>query len=328
MQKLVYSNSPHVKVNSSTRRVMAEVAIALLPACVAGVIFFGVSSLLVLVLATVAAVAAEVVYSLCCKKTIQTIIAEFDFSSVVTGLLVGMNMYADSRWYVPVLCSIFAIVIVKMLFGGTGKNVVNPAIAGRVFGTIAFGPALLGTMAALPSIDVIANSNFLAGATPLSALFGGSVSSLGNPIDLLLGTGVAGTIGETCKIALIIGGAYLCIRGILNFRWPLVYMLVTGLVTVMLNGFNFAYFLPSILSGGLVLGAIFMATDYVTSPVTKVGNYIYFVLLGIMTAVLRNALKSEVVSYVILLGNLVVPLIDRYIVRKPFGYVKPAKEAK
>lgn len=328
MQKLIYSNSPHVKVTSSTKKIMIEVSIALLPACIAGIIFFGISSLLILAIAVIAAVASEMVYSLCTKKSFKDIINDFDFTSVVTGLLIGMNMYNDSKWYVPMLCSIFAVVVVKMLFGGTGKNIVNPAIAGRIFGTISFGPALLGTMATLPVVKSIAGSFFTTGATPLSTIFGDSVSSLGNPLDLLLGTGIAGTIGETCKIALIIGGVYLCIRGILNFRWPLVYMLVTGLVTVVLKGFNFAYFLPSILSGGLVLGAIFMATDYVTSPVTKVGNYIYFVLLGIMTAVLRHVIKTEVVSFVILLGNLLVPLIDNYIVRKPFGYVKPVKEAK
>ena len=183
-------------------------------------------------------------------------------------------------------------------------------------------------------VSPITNGAVTAGSTPLQTLFNGNSNTLTN-VDLLLGTGVAGCIGEICKIALIAGGIYLVIRGVLNFRWPLVYIAATGVTAViiaLIGGSSFVdaleTFLPSILSGGLILGAIFMATDYVTTPNTKLGNYIYFVLLGVLTAVLRKAVKGEAVSFAILLMNLLVPLFDRYIRRKPFGYVKPQRVKK
>ena len=246
-----------------------------------------------------------------------------------------MNLYQNSKWYAAVLSSVFAIVVVKMLFGGTGKNIVNPAIAGRIFGYISFGAGFGGTMG-LDKVHFspISYGSVAAGATPLQAVLGDAKCTLNN-LDLFLGTGVTGCIGEISKVALLVGGIYLVCRGVLNFRWPLVYIALTGVTTVVIEliggaGIMVALdkFLPSILSGGLFLGAIFMATDYVTAPITKLGKYIYFALLGIVTAILRDAVGAEVVSFVILLGNLIVPLIDNYFVRRPFGYHKPAKEVK
>lgn len=341
MPQYVYSSSPHARnASSSTKRIMIDVCIALIPACIVGCILlsqvnasWGLSSLLVLVIATLSAVASEFVYLVCCKKNFESIVKDFDFTSVVTGLLVGMNMYATSKWFAVALASVFAIVVVKMLFGGTGKNVVNPAIAGRVFAFISFGSAFGGKIIAK---DVVAVSPItggqIVGATPLQSLLGGASSTLTN-LDLFLGTGVVGCIGEISKVALLLGGIYLVIRGVIKFQYPLVYILVTGVTTVVIalaqgkaNAFD--TFLPSILSGGLVLGAIFMATDYVTTPNTRLGNYLYFVFLGLITAVLRVAVKAEVVSFAILLGNLIVPLIDQYVVSKPFGWQKSAKEVK
>ncbi|MCH5159343.1 MAG: RnfABCDGE type electron transport complex subunit D [Clostridiales bacterium] len=364
MATYVYSSSPHIKSPNTTRRIMIDVCIALLPACIAGCVLMGVSnaaysmlgllSFMQLAICCVSAVAAEFVFLLCCKKSFKTILHEFDFTSLVTGLLIGMNLYPTSKWYVGVLASVFAIIIVKMLFGGTGKNIVNPAIAGRIFAFIAFGAAFGGAMgfvnpsngSAVSILSPISKGSVTAGATPLQILMGAEGESTLTNLDLFLGTGVAGTIGETCKLALVAGGIYLVVRGVLNFRWPLVYIATTGIVAVIIawiEGVNsletvngvmigikfeeaIGAFLPSILSGGLILGAIFMATDYVTTPNTKLGNYIYFVCLGILTAVLRKAVKGEVVSFVILLMNLLVPLFDLYIRRKPFGYVKPKKE--
>lgn len=350
MSNFVYSSSPQIKSRRTTKWIMADVCIALAPACIAGCIFFGWGAVLQLVLATVTAVIAEFVFQLCCKKDFKQILKEFDFSSLVTGLLIGMNMYSTSKWYVPILASLFAIVVVKMLFGGTGKNIVNPAIAGRVFAFISFGAAFGGTFSANPEMESVSQINVThkiqAGATPLQAIYNSDISNTLSNWDLFLGTGVQGCIGEVCKLALIIGGIYLIVRGVLNFRWPIVYMLATGVVTVVIawiEGCNnstiasssavgveftkaLGKFIPSILSGGLMLGAIFMATDYVTTPNTKLGNYIYFVLLGVLTAVLRWAVGGEVVSFVILLMNLFVPMFDKYICRKPFGYVKPKKE--
>lgn len=342
MSNYVYSGSPQIRGRRTTKGIMVDVCIALLPACIAGCILLGWGALLMLAIAALSAVSAEFVYKLCCKKTFEQILKEFDFSSLVTGLLVGMNMYANSKWYAPMLASVFAVVVVKMLFGGTGKNVVNPAIAGRIFAFISFGAAFGGTMhfvrADGTAAKVLSNvtGGYIQGATPLQALFGAETS--GNTLktlDLFLGTGVPGCVGETCKLALIIGGLYLVVRGVLNFRWPLVYVFTAGATAVVINwinGGNFAdavaTFLPNILSGGLILGAIFMATDYVTTPDTKLGNYIYFVALGVLTAVLRNAVKGEAVSFAILLMNLVVPLIDRVVVPKPFGHTKPSKTQK
>ncbi len=342
MSNYVYSSSPQIRSNVTTKRIMIDVCIALLPACIAGCILLGWKSLLILAIAALSAVAAEFVFLLCCKKTFQQILDQFDFSSLVTGLLVGMNMYANSKWYTPLLASVFAVVVVKMLFGGTGKNVVNPAIAGRIFAFISFGAAFGGTMHFVRPDGTAAKvlssvtSGYIQGATPLQALFGAETT--GNTLtnlDLFLGTGVPGCIGETCKLALIIGGLYLVVRGVINFRWPLVYVFATGVMAVVLNwadGLTFsqavATFLPNVLSGGLILGAIFMATDYVTTPTTKLGNYVYFAILGVLTAVLRKAVKGEAVSFAILLMNLTVPIFDRLFVRRPFGYVKPQKTQK
>ena len=361
MSALVYSSSPHVKSPRTTRRIMIDVCIALLPACIAGCVLLGLSnskngwlSLMILAISCLSAVASEFVYLLCCKKSFKTILHEFDFTSLVTGLLVGMNMYPTSKWYAAILANVFAVIVVKMLFGGTGKNIVNPAIAGRIFAFIAFGAAFGGVMQFTNAYDKaievagVSGGVIQAGATPVQSLFNGEISNSLTSVDLLLGTGVYGTIGEICKVALIVGGIYLVIRGVLNFRWPLVYIASTGIVAVIIawidackaqTGLNaglvfyelgnaFSAFLPSILSGGLILGAIFMATDYVTTPNTKLGNYIYFALLGVLTAVLRRAVKGEAVSFAILLMNLLVPLFDRYIRRKPFGYVKPQKVKK
>lgn len=359
MSTYIYSSSPQIRSKRTTRAVMIDVCIALLPACIAGCVLLGVSggasaglgAFLQLAIASVAAVLAEFVYLLCCKKPFQQILKEFDFSSLVTGMLVGMNMYYNSKWYVPLLASVFAIVVVKMLFGGTGKNIVNPAITGRIFAFISFGAAFGGTMYFVNESGNASKvlspitGGYIQGATPLQALFGAQTggNTLTN-LDLFLGTGVPGCIGEICKVALIAGGIYLIVRGVLNFRWPLVYILTTGVVAVLLTwndlcaaetatkvdvGAKFVEalgtFLPHVLSGGLILGAVFMATDFVTTPNTKLGNYIYFVLLGVITAVLRRAVKGEAVSFAILLMNLLVPLIDKLIVRKPFGYVKPQK---
>ena len=350
MAKYVYSSSPHVKSSATTRRIMIDVCIALLPACIAGCVLLGLAdaksgwlSFMQLAISCLSAVAAEFVFLLCCKKSFMTIVKEFDFTSLVTGLLIGMNLYPSAKWYVGILASVFAIVVVKMLFGGTGKNIVNPAIAGRIFAFIAFGAGMGGAVIdgvlkspiSSGTIYNLDDSGLRTGATPLNALFNGASKNTLTNLDLFLGTGVGGSIGEICKLALIVGGIYLVARRVLNFRWPLVYIASTGVVAVLLaliDGMKFAdaigVFLPSILGGGLILGAIFMATDYVTTPNTKLGNYIYFVLLGVLTAVLRWATKGEAVSFAILLMNLLVPLFDMYIRRKPFGYVKPVKEKK
>lgn len=315
------SNSPHKKASWTTRSIMIDVLIALLPASIVGCVYFGWKALLVLALSVVSAVATEVVYLLACNKSFKQIIKQFDFSSVVTGLLLGLCFNSAVAWYVVVLSAVFAIAVVKMLFGGTGKNVVNPAIAGRVFAFIAFQSIMVGGYV-IPNFAE--NAGVVTGATPLSAL--GSMENL----KLFLGIGVAGCIGETCKAALLLGYIYLVARKVLDWKWPLLTILACGLVTVCMRGFDFTVFLPSILSGGLFLGAIFMATDYVTSPKSLWANVVYFIVLGAVIALLREATNIEVVSFAILLMNLFVPLFNRFIRPRPFGYTKAkkAKEAK
>lgn len=336
--KLVYSGSPHIKNKRTTKSIMLDVCIALIPAIIASIVYFGWKSLAIIAIAACSCILSEVVYKLALKTDAKTILNEFDFTSLVTGLLLGLNMppIELKYWYIPFISGIFAIVVVKMLFGGTGCNIVNPAIAGRVFAIMSFTIVMTQSYV-LPNIEAlggaITGASVTTGATPLTEMLNtGSIEALSNlgltNLDLLLGTGVAGCIGETCKIALILGGIYLCIRKVINPLYPIIYIVVTGLFSVALNGFDMAVFLPTVLSGGLILGGIFMATDYVTTPTSFVGNVVYFVMLGLITAGLRYACQMEVVSFAILLCNLVVPLIDKFIFPKPFGFVKKDKGGK
>ncbi len=325
MQSKLYkfSASPHVKKPRTTRFIMANVCIALLPAAIMGMVYFGGMAALLLGLAVVSAVLSEGVFLLITGKTPKEIVNQFDFTSVVTGLLIGLTIGVNYPWYAPILGSMFAIIVVKMLFGGTGKNIVNPAIVGRIFIFISFQ--------AVVTKWVLPNGTPVTGATTLGGILTtGTVPTDLSVWDMLLGVNMAGCIGETCKVALIAGAIYLAVMRIIDIRYPLIYIAVTGLFQVALAGFDFNLFLPSILSGGLIIGAFFMATDYVTTPNTKLGNYIYFVLLGLLTAGLRVATKMEVVSFAILLMNLLVPLIDKFVINRPFGYhrVKKQKEDK
>lgn len=295
---------------------MLDVVIALLPAAVMGCVYFGVKAFLTILISVVASVATEFVYSLCLKKKPLEIVKSFDFTSVVTGLLLAMCLPSHVAWYVPLLSAVFAIAVVKMLFGGTGKNIVNPAITGRIFAFIAFQSAMVSGWVA-PTISAL-DGSVTSGATQLTSMLGGNGYSV-SLADMFLGTGMAGCIGETCKLALLIGGIYLVVRKVIKWQYPVIYIVLTGFVAVCLEKFDFSYFMPSILSGGLFLGAIFMATDYVTSPNSTAGNYVYFVALGVLTAVLRKATDIEVVSFVILLMNLIVPLINAYVRPRPFG---------
>ena len=332
MSKLVFSSSPHLKAPKTTKSIMLDVSIALLPATIVGIIFFGFNALLVMAISVVSAIVAELLYKMLVNKaSFKQFWNEFDYTTLVTGLLIGMNMPPLVNWYIPIIASFFAIIVVKMLFGGTGKNIVNPAIAGRIFVFISFGIVAAGGFVD-PIVTASASGQgtfmnpIVSGSTPLGDILKNGLSATGaTNMDMFLGL-IPGTIGETSALALIVGGIYLVVRGVIDWKWPVIYIGVTGLFAVVLNGFNFAWFLPTILSGGLMLGAIFMATDYTTTPNTQLGNVVYFVALGLITALLRHNNGTEVVSFAILLMNLVVPLIDKYIVPKPFGYRKPAKK--
>ena len=322
-----YSSSPHVKAKRTTRQIMVRVCIALIPALIMGIIYFGYMAAVLVALSTLSAIASEFIYLLITKNDFKSILKQFDFTSCVTGMLIGLSIGVQTPVYVPIFASVFAIIVVKMLFGGTGKNLVNPAVTGRIFAFISFTAVMTGGWVAPAIGSLVGASSVSTGATVLTGMLNkeASVMPMVSNLDLLLGTGVAGCIGETCKVALILGGIYLAIDGIINILYPMIYVAVAGLFAVALGGFDFALFLPSILSGGLMFGAIFMATDYTTSPNTMLGNVIYFVLLGLITTGLRVATGIETVSFAILLMNLFVPLIDKFVLHKPFGYVKTKK---
>lgn len=347
MNQTIISASPHIRSRVTTRRLMIDVIIALVPCCAAAIVFFGWYSLAIMAIAVVTAVATEAVYSLVYRKawkdfkgTMLQIVRDFDFTSVISGLILALvlptayNVKGEMillPWYIPFLGSIFAIALCKMLFGGTGRNLVNPADTARVFLFISFTAMLTGCVGTCvinpifaPSADI---SEVLSGATPLTAMLAGNKETL-SALDLFLGTGVDGSMGETCKIAILVGFAYLAIRRVIKWYYPLIYILTAGVFAVMLEGFDFAYFLPSVLSGGLMFGAVFMATDYSTSPKSTLANVIYFVCLGLLNAGLRKATGIEVTSFCILLMNCLTPMIDRYIPRRPFGYVREKKAKK
>ena len=339
---IVISTPPHVKSKRTTKSIMLDVIIALLPAAICGIIFFGVDAFILEITAVLGAVATEFVYFFIekggfakkCKNAgavCKLWWKQFDYTSIVSGLILALIVPPAVAWYEILIGAIFAIAIVKMVFGGTGKNLVNPACMGRIFIFISF--ASVGTWIA-PNFDAINASEITTGATYLSgALLKGNGDAM-SLVDLLLGSGLAGCIGETCKIALLVGYVYLCVRKVIKWWQPLLYVVLSAFLSVCLAaipedgvsaGFDIALFPAFALSGGLMFGAIFMATDYVTSPKGVYGQLVYYICLAVLTSLLRYLTSIEVVSFVILIMNLFVPLIDKYIVRKPFGYKREKK---
>lgn len=288
---------------------MLYVVIALLPASAFGVWNFGFPALIMLITTTVTAVLTEYIY----EKLMHKKITINDWSAAVTGLLLGLNMPASAPWWMGALGSVFAILIVKQLFGGLGQNFMNPALGARCFLLISFTG---------PMTKFIYDG--MTGPTPLAALKAGESV---NTMDMLLGT-IPGTIGETSVIAIIIGAIFLILTGVIDLRIPGTYI-VTFVIFVGIFGqftdaqarlFDPQYITAHLCGGGLMLGAWFMATDYVTSPITKKGQYVYGVLLGILTGLFRLfGGSAEGVSYAIIIGNLLVPLIERVTLPKPFG---------
>lgn len=320
---VIYSVSPHVRSNNSTKKIMLEVSVALIPAAIAGIVYFGYLAALNILVSVFAALASEIIYRMITGEKFKEIIHALDYSSLVTGLILALILPPTAHLYIAALSAVFAVVVAKMLFGGTGNNFVNPAAAGRIFAFISF-TTVMNTFV-LPNVGAIGD-NVITGASSLQSFLkdGSSLST----IDLILGTGVAGCIGETCKAAILVGAIYLAIRGIIKIWLPLLSVATAGLTAVALGGFDFGLFLPAILSGGFFFGVFFMATDYVTTPTTTLGNVIFFAVFGILTSVLRKFTGYETTSFVILLMNVLVPLIDKISFRKPFGYVKPTKEGK
>lgn len=302
--KLRISVSPHIHGSKSTRGFMLDVIIALLPATIAGVIIFGLQALVIIAACVGTSVACEALFNLAVKRK-QTI---GDLSAIVTGLLLALNLSVNIPVWQACVASAFAIIVVKCLFGGLGCNIVNPAITARVFMLVAFGSM---TASAFPkALDTVS------GATPLAELAAGTVPSLK---DLFLGN-VGGTIGETCSLALLIGAAYLLVRKVISWHIPVSFIATVFLFSLCVEGFDFTKALAWVLSGGLLLGAFFMATDYVTSPTTPKGSIIFGIGAGVITCLIRFwGVYPEGVSFAILLMNIVNPFIDMLTARKVFG---------
>lgn len=297
---LKISVSPHIHSGRSTAGVMRDVLIALLPATVAGAVIFGLRSLLVVALCVACSVGFEALFNLICKKD-QTV---GDLSAAVTGLLLALNLPANIPLWQCVIGSLFAIVVVKCLFGGIGCNPVNPAITARIFMLVSFGSM---TTAAPPTLVDTASS-----ATPLS----GGAASLS---DLLLGLS-GGAIGETCAIALLIGFVYLLVRRIISWHIPVAFIGSVYLFSFFMEGMDPMAALSAILSGGLLLGAVFMATDYTTSPTTPWGKIIFGLGAGLLTFLIRYfGTYPEGVSFAILFMNILTPYINSWTRRKVFG---------
>ena len=303
--KFHLSVSPHIHSGKTTRGIMADVLIALLPATVMGVILFGLTSLAVIGVCIATCVLGEFLFNYIVKKE-QTI---GDLSAVVTGLLLALNLPANIPLWQAAVGSLFAIIIVKCIFGGIGCNLVNPAITARVFMLMAFSPTM--TKAAFP-VDVTSS------ATPLVELAEGKALSL---MDLFLGKN-GGAIGETCVLALVIGFIYLLVRKVITWHTPVAFVLVTFLFSFAVKG-DLMEAVAWILSGGLFIGAIFMATDYTTSPSSPWGKIIFGVGCGILTVLIRFwGIYPEGVSYAILIMNILNPYIEKWTAPKVFGGVE------
>ena len=311
MNNLHISSSPHIKTSASTNRIMLDVIISLLPALIAGVIIFGSGALLVVAVCIASCVLSEYLFNLVLKRE-QTI---GDLSACVTGLLLGLNLNANTPVWQAVVGSFFSIVVVKCIFGGLGKNVVNPAITGRVFMLVAFSSL------ASPAFPLDSTAT----ATPLATLnpeiLGEGVKNTESLLELFLGNH-GGAIGETCALALLIGGIYLIIRKVITIHIPLAFAVTVFGFTFALCG-DFTLALKAILSGGFLIGAIFMATDYVTSPASSMGKIIFAFGAGIIACLVRYwGSYPEGISYGILLMNILSPYIEKVTNGKLFGGAK------
>nr|WP_191384856.1 RnfABCDGE type electron transport complex subunit D [uncultured Lachnoclostridium sp.] len=305
------SSSPHIRSKVTSGNIMLMVVIALLPATFFGVYNFGLPALIMMVSTTAASVLTEFIY----EKLMHKKVTVGDFSAVVTGMLLGLNMPPTAPWWMGALGSVFAILIVKQLFGGLGQNFMNPALGARCFLLLSF----TGPMTSFVYDGVT-------GPTPLSYVKEGALDQV-NTMDMLIGT-IPGTIGETSVIAIIIGAIFLILMGVIDLRIPGTYI-VTFVVFVGIFGhvahpeigfFDPTYLTAHLCGGGLMLGAWFMATDYVTSPITKKGQYLYGICLGVLTGLFRIfGGSAEGVSYAIIISNLLVPLIEKVTLPKPFG---------
>ena len=306
------SSSPHVRSKDTTSKIMLYVIMALLPTSLFGIYNFGIRALILILVTIASCVASEWIFN----KIVHKKNSIDDLSAVVTGLLLALNLPASLPWWEAVIGGVFAIVIVKMMFGGLGQNFMNPALGARCFLLIAFA-------ADMTNFTVGAYS----GATPLALIKNEGLSSV-NVRDMLIGN-TAGTIGETSVIAILIGAIIMILLGVIDLKIPASYI-ITFAVFMFLFGaqqFDINYVVAELCGGGLMLGAFFMATDYVTSPITPMGKIIFGICCGILTGVFRCfGANAEGVSFAIILSNCLVPIIEKVSIPRAFGMVKEAKK--
>lgn len=300
------SSSPHVRSKVSTSGIMGTVLLALLPAALFGIYNFGPHALLLILISMATCVATEAVYEhfMHKKLTIK------DYSAAVTGLLLALNLPPSAPWWIPVIGGVFAVLVVKQLFGGLGQNFMNPALAARCFLLISFAGKM--TNFSYSGFDGVS------GATPLAVLkSGGTVD-----VPAMFVGNIPGTIGEVSVIALLIGAAYLLAKKVISIRIPGTYILTVVVFAILFggHGFDLNYIAAHLCGGGLIFGAFFMATDYVTSPITPKGQIVFGILLGVLTGLFRIfGGSAEGVSYAIIISNILVPLIEKVTLPKAFG---------
>lgn len=304
------SYQPQVRTKTDTSRIMLDVIIALVPAMLVSILMFGWKALMLIAVSVAASVFFEWGY----RKIMNKPDSIHDLSACVTGILIAMVVPVSAKWWMVVVGDFFAIVIVKQLYGGLGKNFVNPALAARAF-MMASWAAIMTTWTLPKGVDAVS------AATPLSYLFSGTEMPFTTG-QLFLGS-ISGCIGEVSAAALLLGGIYLLVRKVINWRIPVGFIGTVAVLTLIFGheGYgNVDFMLRNLLSGGLFLGAFFMATDYVTSPITKKGQILYGILLGCLTGLFRIfGGSAEGVSYAIIFSNLLVPLIERITIPKAFG---------
>ena len=302
---LTISTAPHIRCKDSVKTIMRDVLIALLPTTAAGIYLFGLNSALIVAVSVASAVLAEFVWQKLAKRPVRV----KDLSAAVTGLIFALNLPPTAPWWMAMIGSAFAIIVVKQLFGGIGDNFLNPALAARAL-LLASWPARM-TQFVLPA--------YFSGADAVTSATVLSESGLQTTyLDMFLGR-IPGTIGEVCKVAILIGFAYLLIRRVISWQVPVIILAVVALLSWIFGSDP----LTAILSGGVMFGAVFMATDYTTSPMTAKGQIIFAVGIGVIIVLIRKfGSYPEGVTYAILFMNIVTPLIDKYVAPRLYGEVK------
>lgn len=312
MDKMIVSSSPHFSSSTKTQNIMLDVIIAMVPAMIASVVIFGMRSALIILVCVASCVLSEFLSRKVMKRN-QTV---QDLSCVVTGILLALNLPVSISPVIAAFGGVIAIVVVKQMFGGIGQNFVNPALTARIILMNSF-PAKMTNWTAPFSADAVTT------ASPLGILKEGTGAALPSYMELFLGNN-AGCLGETCALAIIIGGVYLILRKVISPVIPVTYLATAALFSLLFGRDP----LMDLLSGGLLLGAVFMATDYTTSPIHTKARIVFAIGCGVLTMLIRQfGSLPEGVSYSIVIMNILVPLIERWVTVKPFGKIK-SKEAR